>query len=190
MLQEIFARFEVSAGCDSCGNLVPCVQILHVLSEQIDPTCVIVQRSDILSPTAQTLIEALNTELSARYPEQGACHFRLDAHEVADGQGAFLIAFRAGTPVGCGAVRRIDAQTGEVKRMYVVPKERGRGVGRVILNALEAEARALRISRLVLETGIRQTEALALYQRGGFMRIAPFGEYVGSPLSVCLAKEL
>jgi GNAT superfamily N-acetyltransferase len=74
--------------------------------------------------------------------------------------------------------------------MYVVPLDRGRGVGRVILNALINEARALSISRLVLETGVRQSEALALYQRAGFSRIAPFGEYVGSPLSVCLAKEL
>jgi len=160
------------------------------MSEQADQARVIVHRSDILSPTARTLIEALNAELSGRYPEQGACHFRLDAHEVADGQGAFLIAFRAGTPVGYGAVRRIETQTGEVKRMYVVPQERGRGVGRAILNAIQAEARALRVSRLVLETGIRQTEALALYQRAGFTRIAPFGDYVGSPLSVCLAKEL
>ena len=160
------------------------------MTNRVDQTRVIVERADILSPTAQRLIEALNAELSNTYPEQGACHFRLDAHEVANGQGAFLIAFRAGKPVGCGAVRRTEAQTGEIKRMYVVPKERGRGVGRVILNALEAEARALRISRLVLETGIRQTEALALYQRAGFTRIAPFGEYVGSPLSVCLAKEL
>ncbi|MFO1512621.1 MAG: GNAT family N-acetyltransferase [Verrucomicrobiota bacterium] len=80
--------------------------------------------------------------------------------------------------------------TGEIKRMYVVPEERGRGVGRAILNGLEAEARALRISRLVLETGVRQTAAQALYQRAGFARIAPFGEYVDSPLSLCLAKQL
>ena len=136
------------------------------------------------------LIEALNAELSGTYPEEGACHFRLDAHEVADGQGAFLIAFRSGNPVGCGAIRRIDAQTGEIKRMYVVPQERGRGLGRAILNALEAEAQCLGVSRLVLETGVRQSEAQALYQRAGFSRIAPFGEYVGSPLSVCLAKNL
>jgi GNAT superfamily N-acetyltransferase len=160
------------------------------MSKRTDQSDVVVQRSDILSPTARTLIEALNAELSSCYPEAGACHFRLDAHEVADGQGAFLIAFRAGNPVGCGAIRRIEAQTGEIKRMYVVPKERGRGVGRAILNALEAEARTLRVSRLVLETGIRQAAALALYQRGGFSQIEPFGEYVGSPLSVCLAKQL
>ena len=150
----------------------------------------IVQRCDILSLPARTLIEELNAELSSRYPEEGACHFRLDAHEVADGQGAFLIAFRSGNPVGCGAVRRIEARTGEIKRMYVVPTERGRGVGRAILNALEFEAQALGAARLLLETGVRQSEALALYERAGFLRIAPFGEYVASPLSVCMAKEI
>jgi putative acetyltransferase len=160
------------------------------MSEQSDKVQVVVRRADILSASARSLIEALNAELLGRYPEEGACHFRLDANEVAEGQGAFLIAFRSGQPVGCGAVRRIEADTGEVKRMYVMPQERGRGAGRAILNAIEAEARALRLSRLVLETGIRQVEAQALYQRAGFSRIDPFGEYIHSPLSICMAKTL
>jgi len=160
------------------------------MSNPADPSGIIIQRAEILSPTAQTLINALNVELLGRYPEEGACHFRLDAQEVADGLGAFLIAFRWGTPVGCGAVRRIEVQTGEIKRMYVVPQERGRGVGRAILNAIETEARVLRLSRLVLETGVRQTEAQALYERTGFTRIPPFGEYIDSPLSICMAKSL
>ncbi|MFO1512620.1 MAG: hypothetical protein U1F83_06865 [Verrucomicrobiota bacterium] len=70
------------------------------MTEGKDPTTLIVQRADILSVAARALIEALNTELLLAYPEEGACHFRLGAHEVSDGQGAFLIAFRAGTPVG------------------------------------------------------------------------------------------
>jgi GNAT superfamily N-acetyltransferase len=149
-----------------------------------------VQRTDILSPTARGLIEALNTELSGRYPEEGACHFRLDPDEVASGCGAFLVASRAGNPIGCGAVRRIEDRTGELKRMYVCPEERGHKVGRAILAALEVEARALGFSRLLLETGVRQTEAIALYRKAGFSDIAPFGEYVESPLSLCMAKDL
>jgi putative acetyltransferase len=153
-------------------------------------TGVTIRRFDILAPATRTLIEALNSELSSRYPEAGATHFRLDPEEVADGRGAFLVASRAGKLVGCGAVRRIEARTGEIKRMYVSPEERGRGVGRGLLAALEAEARALGIVRLLLETGLRQPEAIALYERAGFSRVAPFGEYVGSPLSVCMAKDL
>ena len=69
------------------------------------PTGLTVERADIRSPEAGALIEALNAELSSRYPEDGTTHFRLDAEEVAPGRGAFLIAARAGKPVGCGAIR-------------------------------------------------------------------------------------
>ena len=150
----------------------------------------IIERVDILSLTARNLILALNAELSSRYPEDGACHFRLDAEEVAEGRGMFLVAYRGERPIGCGAVRRIEEQTGELKRMYVCPEERCRGVGRAILDGLEAEARKLGINKLLLETGIRNPEAIALYERAGFSRIPAFGEYVGSPISVCMAKEL
>jgi len=160
------------------------------MREEASSDGVLVQRGDLLSSAARVLIEALNAELSSRYPEPGATHFRLDPSEVADGQGAFLIASSGGRPVGCGAVRRIEARTGEIKRMYVSPDARGRGIGRAVLAALEAEARTLGIARLVLETGLRQGEALALYEGAGFSRIPPFGEYVNSPLSVCMAKDL
>jgi GNAT superfamily N-acetyltransferase len=149
-----------------------------------------IERHDILSPTARNLIQALNAELSSRYPEDGATHFRLDPDEVAEGRGAFLVASRAGTPVGCGAVRRIEGETGEIKRMYVSPSERRQGLGWALLAALEAEARSLGLSRLVLETGVRNPEAVAMYERAGYSTIPPFGEYVDSPLSVCMGKDL
>jgi GNAT superfamily N-acetyltransferase len=154
------------------------------------PADLTVARTDIVSPVVRGLIAALNAELSSRYPEEGATHFRLDPDEVAPGRGAFLVAARAGRPVGCGAVRRIEAGVAEVKRMYVAPEVRGLGVGRAVLSALEAEARALGCARLVLETGVRQQEALRLYERAGFTRVPAFGEYVDSPLSVCMAKDL
>jgi GNAT superfamily N-acetyltransferase len=144
----------------------------------------------ITSPAAETLIRELNAELSRSYPEQGANHFRVDPKEVAPGHGAFLVAYEGETPLACGAIRRVDAHTAEIKRMYVVPGSRGRGLSRQLLSALEAEGRRLGVSRLVLETGDRQTEALALYERSGFVRIPRFGEYLHSPLSVCMAKDL
>ena len=73
------------------------------------------------------MIEALNGELSGRYPEAGANHFRLDAGEVADGRGAFLVAYAGSQPVACGAIRRLDAGTAEIKRMYVAPPSAARG---------------------------------------------------------------
>lgn len=147
-------------------------------------------REDLSAPVALALIHALNAELSARYPEQGANHFRLDPEEVAEPRGAFLIAYNGSEAVGCGAIRRLDEDTAEIKRMYVTPQARGRGVGRRLLAALEAEARRLHVSRIVLETGQRQPDALALYARAGFVRIPPFGEYARSPLSVCMAKAI
>jgi GNAT superfamily N-acetyltransferase len=149
-----------------------------------------IRREQISSDVVQQLIAALNTELEQRYPEDGANFFRLDAEEVADGRGAFLVAYIDGRPVGCGAVRRNEPGVAEIKRMYVTPGARGRGVGRFILDELEAVASQLGIRRLVLETGPRQPEALALYRRAGYVEIPLFGEYVGAEFSVCMAKNL
>ena len=153
----------------------------------------IIRREHLLSAVADKLITALNAELTARYPEDGANFFNLSAEEVSEGRGAFFVAYRGDHPVGCGAVRRTEPGVAEIKRMYVSPAARGVGVGRQILDALETEARRLGVLRLVLETGPRQPEAIALYTRAGFERVPLFGEYLNTPhpdLSVCMAKEL
>jgi putative acetyltransferase len=150
---------------------------------------VVVRRADITSAEARALITALNAEVRAIYPEENANHFRLDDEEVAPGRGAFVIAYDD-APVGCGAVRVIEAGTAEVKRMYVAPAARGRGVGAAVLAALEQEARALGATRLVLETGDRLAAAVALYRRAGFTEISPFGEYAGNRHSLCLEKAI
>jgi GNAT superfamily N-acetyltransferase len=159
----------------------------------VRPAEIDLRRENILSPMAQQLILALNAELEDRYPEEGANFFRLDADEVAEGRGGFFIAYLAGEAVGCGAVRRVEPGVAEIKRMYVAPAARGHGVGRLILNALEDEARRLGARRLLLETGPRQPEAIALYERAGFTHIPLYGEYVHTPhpdLSVCMGKDL
>jgi GNAT superfamily N-acetyltransferase len=84
----------------------------------------------------------------------------------------------------------LDQVTAEVKRMYVDPAVRGRGVGRGILDHLESAAHALGARRLVLETGTLQTEAISLYRRAGFKPIDCFGEYATSPTSLCFEKEI
>jgi putative acetyltransferase len=159
-----------------------------------------ITRESLTSDVAAALITALNAELSAMYPEPGANHFGLDPSEVAPGSGIFLVVRADGRPVGCGALRRLrnDALvrelgpgTGELKRMYVASDVRGKGIGRALLRRLEEEARALGLIQLVLETGIRQKEALALYERAGFTGIPPYGEYSASAdTSVCLLKVL
>lgn len=154
----------------------------------------------LTSAVAASLIEELNRDLSADYPEPGTTHFRLDPDEVAAGNGIFVVARWEGRPVGCGALRcirdpeltrELGPRVGELKRMYVARDLRGKGIGRALLDRLEAEARNLGLDRLVLETGVRSPEALALYRRAGFTGIPAYGEYLASPTtSVCLAKAL
>ena len=160
----------------------------------------IFEREELTSPVANGLLSALNAELTAEYPQAGATHFSLDRDEVAPGEGAFVVGRWAGSPVACGAVRclrsarlvrELGENAGELKRMYVVPEFRGRGISHQLLQHLEDEARALGVHRLVLETGARQLAALALYERAGFTRIPLYGEYAGSPeTSVCMSKAL
>ena len=155
------------------------------------PPAVEIRRKSILSATASRLIGALNAELLERYPEDGTTdHFSLDAREVEHRRGAFLVVYRHGAPIGCGAVRCLDADTAEIKRMFVELDSRGHHLGQVLLAALEAEAKQLGITRLVLETGPRQPEANAVYRRAGFVPIAAFGELQEHPLSTFLGKAL
>ena len=84
----------------------------------------------------------------------------------------FILATLDGVPVGCGAVRPISGEVVEIKRMYVREMARGLGIGRAILAELERLAVSFGYSRIALETGVRQPEAIALYERGGFTRIA------------------
>jgi GNAT superfamily N-acetyltransferase len=149
-----------------------------------------IRREDLLSTVAQQLILALNSELESRYPEEGANFFRLDPDEVREGNGGFFVAYLDAAPVGCGAVRLIEPSIAEIKRMYVAPELRGRGIGGRMVERLEAEAVRLGVRRIVLETGPRQPDAIAMYARAGFVQIPLYGEYIGSNFSVCMAKEV
>jgi GNAT superfamily N-acetyltransferase len=152
---------------------------------------IVIARAGLDEPASRQLIASLNAELSTAYPEPGATHFTLAPEEVSGDRGAFLVLYRAGVPVGCGAIRRLDAVTGELKRMYVDPAFRGQGLGHRLIEALEAEARALGLRRLMLETGIRQIAAQALYRGRGFVTIPHYGEYrLSAATSICLGKDL
>jgi GNAT superfamily N-acetyltransferase len=145
----------------------------------------------LTSPDAARLIAALNSELSATFPEPGANHFSLNDTQVGPGAGAFVIAYLGERAVGCGAVRRVDEATAELKRMYVDPSVRGRGIGRSLVEALEHEARLLGVMKIVLETGTRLAPAIRMYEAMGYVRIPLFGEYLSSPdTSMCFGKSL
>lgn len=152
---------------------------------------VVIRRRTLASADSARLIAALNVELEATFPEPGANHFSLGGEQVEAGNGAFLVAYLDNVAVGCGAVRRLDAVTAELKRMYVDPSVRGRGIGRALVESLEREARLLGVTKVVLETGTRLARAIKLYEAMGYARIPLFGEYLASPnTSLCFSKSL
>jgi putative acetyltransferase len=142
------------------------------------------------SADAIRLVAALDAHLASRYSPDQMFGPNLRPEHLQPGLGTFVIARAGGRAVGCGALRRRDDTTSEVKRMYVEPEVRGRGVAKEILEHLEAAARAMGSHRLVLETGIYQAEAIGLYGRAGFSPIACFGEYADSSTSVCFEKKI
>ena len=129
-------------------------------------------------PDVQRLTEAQQVEVRARYDgkDEPGTH-----PSAADVSVVVLARDDDGTPLGCGALRALGDGVAEVKRMYVVPAARGRGVSRAVLAALEAAARASGWTTLRLETGPRQPEAIGLYVSAGYRPIPAFGAYVGDP---------
>lgn len=146
-------------------------------------------------PDAVKLIDEVQQEYVTRYGDPDVTP--VDVSEFAPPRGLFVVGYLDGAPVACGGWRAHDGPSpeflpgdAELKRMYVVPSARGRGLSRVLLAELERTAVDAGRKRVVLETGTRQPEAIALYRSSGYADIAKFGHYRDDPLSVCLAKGL
>ncbi len=133
-------------------------------------------------------MEALWTDLGARYGVTGPCRFTPDRLIGADSR--LVIAWIEGRPLGSGAIIPFAPDVAEVKRIYVAPEVRGRGVGRHILEELESLACAMGFWTLRLETGIGQPEAIRLYERAGFARFPCWGKFAADPLCLCYEKRL
>ena len=144
------------------------------------------------SEIGAALVNAQWRELLTRYgvPEDRHETDDLASDHLAPPHGVFLVGWLDGDPVACGGVRRHDDTTGEIKRMYVAPEHRGRGYSRAVLRALEERAAMLRYTRVVLETGTKQPEAIALYESEGYARVAAYGYYRDAPDTRCYAKDL
>ena len=142
---------------------------------------------DARGADAARLIDGLCAELSERYHRPPSPFL---PEEAMTARTAFVVARWNGEPVGCGALRQIDDTTVEVKRMYVTPDMRRRGISRRILVKLETLAAGFSYERIILETGTFQPEALALYHAAGYRRTANYGRYVGNPEAHCFEKEV
>ena len=101
-----------------------------------------------------------------------------------------MVAYIEDNPVGCGALKHFDQDTLEVKRMFVIPSQRSKGIASQLLMELEAWARALSYKNCVLEVGKRQPDAVHLYQKNGYELIPNYGQYIGIANSLCLRKNL
>jgi GNAT superfamily N-acetyltransferase len=142
------------------------------------------------SADARRLIAALDAGLAELYSPEQRFGPNLKAEQIEGSRGTFLVARDGDRAVGCGAIRVIEPTMAEAKRMYVEPDYRGKGVGRAVLARLEAAARELGVTRLVLETGVYQDAAIALYRGAGFAQVDCWGEYTTSPTSICFEKNL
>ena len=101
-----------------------------------------------------------------------------------------IVAYLNDQPVGCGAIKEYNNNTMEVKRMFVLPAFRGKGIASKILTELEIWAKELLYESCILETGKKQPEAIALYQKNGYAVIENYGQYKGVDNSVCFEKKL
>jgi GNAT superfamily N-acetyltransferase len=148
-----------------------------------------VRRGRLTSPAATRLVAELNEEIQTRYLEPlDGFYLSLENDEVELGRGAFALAWVEERAVGCGAVRLIDNDTAELKRMFVVPEFRRQGIAGAVLRFLEREARGLGASRVVLETVTTPPDAVALYRGAGYEQIPRFGPYVDLEISYCMGK--
>lgn len=151
---------------------------------------IVIEAAPFDSEEAQRLIAALDEGLARLYTPDQRFGPNFKAAQIADGRAVYLIARHEGRAVACGAIQLLDPTTAEVKRMYTDDDMRGKGIGRAVLDELESRARAMGVTKLVLETGIHQHAAIALYTRAGFEQVDCWGEYLTSATSVCYAKEL
>jgi len=133
------------------------------------------------------LVRNLDIELAER---DGNDHAFYSQFNKIDKIKHVVLAYENNIPSACGAIKEFDADTTEVKRMYVSPKLRGKGIAVEVLQALEKWAKELSYSRSVLETGKRQPEAIRLYEKCGYIQIPNYGQYIGIENSVCFEKIL
>lgn len=150
-------------------------------------------------PDAVKLSDRVQVEYAERYGNEGGGDVTpLDPAMFEPPQGLYLIVYDDhGTPVATGGWRSQDENDegyargdAEIKRMYVIPEARGRSLSRLVLAALEDDARATGRTRMVLETGINLPEAISLYTSSGYEPCAKFGHYRFDELSRCYAKSL
>ncbi len=142
-------------------------------------------RTNSKNPDFVNLVKSLDAELAIR---DGDEHEFYDQFNAIDTLKYAVVAYQKNVPISCGAIKEIDSETIEIKRMYTVPEHRGKGIASQVLHELENWTRDLAFKRCILETGKKQPEAIALYNKSGYERIPNYGPYVGVENSLCFQK--
>jgi putative acetyltransferase len=135
----------------------------------------------------QDLVRQLDQELWVRY---GEAQGQYTSHNFVEQNRTVIVAYWDNRPSGCGCFKAFDSNTAELKRMFVNAQVRGKGIASAIVQELSAWALQSGFSRLILELGNNQPEALCLYKKSGFSVVDNYPPYVGMPLSICMAKTL
>ncbi len=135
----------------------------------------------------KTLVALLDNELAQRDGDEHAFYHQFNSSTDLQ---QCVVLYEDSKPVGCGAIKMFAPTSVEVKRMYVLDSQRGKGLATQVLLHLETWAKELGNKRCILETGIRQPEAIALYKKNGYVQIPNYGQYIGIENSVCFEKLL
>ena len=144
-------------------------------------------RTDSQNPEFIKLVNQLDTYLAVTDGEE---HGFYDQFNKIQNLKQVVVAYVHDIPVGCGAIKEFASDAMEVKRMFVRPESRGKGIAGKILAELETWAFEMGYSKCVLETGKRQAEAVALYMKSGYRMIPNYGQYIGMENSICFEKVL
>lgn len=148
----------------------------------------VITKDDPFGPDGALLIHELDRHLNGLYPTSSVHGLHPDDSE--SGRFLFLIARQNGNMLGCGGLRVLDDHLVEIKRMYIRPAFRRQGIAYRILVALENAAADMNAKSIRLETGFRQVEAVAFYEKYGYIPITCYGEYEFDPHSLCYEKKL
>jgi putative acetyltransferase len=133
------------------------------------------------------LIQALDEDL---YQRNGEAQLKYRQYNHVDQINHVVLVYFNDKPVGCGAFKKFDSETVEIKRMFVFPEMRGKQLAAKLLSELETWAVEEGYSKAVLETGHKQVEAIRLYSVAGYSLTENYGQYVGMEESICYGKEL
>lgn len=136
---------------------------------------------------SQNLVKELDKDLAIRDGEE---HDFFSQFNTIDNIRYVIVAYENDIAVGCGAIKNFDENTMEIKRMFVAVDKRGKGIASLVLEELEKWTKELNFSKCILETEVKQPEAIHLYKKNGYKTIPNYGQYAHVKSSICFEKEM